>query len=186
MRELVSPLSCRWTAWWTPRAVDRVRSTAAVVGCSRTSSSCRRRTRSRARSSTRHDGADVRPAQLRGLRADVARLARTMRRTRICRSTSSPPRSAKPTSSTTGARPRSCAPTRRGRETSKRPTDGPIIIHGSATLSRNLSDAGLIDRYHLLVFPSLLGAGKRMLSDTDRDKQHAAAARVRRATRTAS
>jgi dihydrofolate reductase len=48
---------------------------------------------------------------------------------------------------------------------------GPIIIHGSATLSRNLSDAGLIDRYHLLVFPLLLGAGKRMYSDTDRDKQ---------------
>jgi dihydrofolate reductase len=48
---------------------------------------------------------------------------------------------------------------------------GPIIIHGSATLSRNLSDAGLIDRYHLLVFPLLLGAGKRMFSDTDKDKQ---------------
>ncbi len=25
---------------------------------------------------------------------------------------------------------------------------GPITIHGSATLARNLSDAGLIDRYH--------------------------------------
>jgi dihydrofolate reductase len=48
---------------------------------------------------------------------------------------------------------------------------GPIIIHGSATLSRNLSDAALIDRYHLLVFPVLLGAGKRMFSDTDKDKQ---------------
>jgi len=48
---------------------------------------------------------------------------------------------------------------------------GPIIIHGSATLSRNLSDAGLIDRFHLLVFPLLLGAGKRMFSDTDKDKQ---------------
>jgi dihydrofolate reductase len=48
---------------------------------------------------------------------------------------------------------------------------GPIIIHGSATLSRSLSDAGLIDRYHLLVFPLLLGSGKRMFSDTDKDKQ---------------
>lgn len=48
---------------------------------------------------------------------------------------------------------------------------GPIIIHGSATLARNLSDAGLIDRYHLLVFPVLLGAGKGMFSDTDKDKQ---------------
>ncbi|MEU8173394.1 dihydrofolate reductase family protein [Microbispora hainanensis] len=48
---------------------------------------------------------------------------------------------------------------------------GPIVIHGSATLARTLSDAGLIDRYHLLVFPLLLGAGKRMFSDTDKDKQ---------------
>ncbi len=48
---------------------------------------------------------------------------------------------------------------------------GPIIIHGSATLARNLSDARLIDRYHLLVFPVLLGAGKRMFSDTDKEKQ---------------
>jgi dihydrofolate reductase len=48
---------------------------------------------------------------------------------------------------------------------------GPIIIHGSASLSRSLSDAGLIDRYHLLVFPLLLGAGKRMFSDTDKPLQ---------------
>ncbi|QFZ22616.1 dihydrofolate reductase family protein [Saccharothrix syringae] len=48
---------------------------------------------------------------------------------------------------------------------------GPIIIHGSAALNRSLSDAGLIDRYHLLVFPVLLGAGKRLFSDTDKDKQ---------------
>jgi dihydrofolate reductase len=51
-------------------------------------------------------------------------------------------------------------------------TEGdPISVHGSATLARNLSDAGLIDRYHLLVFPVLLGAGKRMFSDTDKVKQ---------------
>lgn len=48
---------------------------------------------------------------------------------------------------------------------------GPLIIHGSATLNRSLSDAGLIDRYHLLVFPVLLGAGKRLFSDTDKDAQ---------------
>jgi dihydrofolate reductase len=51
---------------------------------------------------------------------------------------------------------------------------GPIIIHGSAMLARSLSDAGLIDRYHLLVFPVLLGAGKRMFSDTDKEKQRLA------------
>ncbi|WP_221353708.1 dihydrofolate reductase family protein [Streptomyces beigongshangae] len=48
---------------------------------------------------------------------------------------------------------------------------GPIIVHGSAALNRSLSDAGLIDRYHLLVFPLLLGAGKRLFSDTDKDTQ---------------
>ncbi|WP_282694830.1 dihydrofolate reductase family protein [Streptomyces sp. CC208A] len=48
---------------------------------------------------------------------------------------------------------------------------GPIIMHGSASLNRALSDAGLIDRYHLLVFPLLLGAGKRLFSTTDKDAQ---------------
>ncbi|MEU6659960.1 dihydrofolate reductase family protein [Streptomyces sp. NPDC046821] len=48
---------------------------------------------------------------------------------------------------------------------------GPIIVHGSATLNHALSDAGLIDRYHLLVFPFLLGAGKRLFSATDKDAQ---------------
>ncbi|AIG77079.1 MULTISPECIES: dihydrofolate reductase family protein [Amycolatopsis] len=49
---------------------------------------------------------------------------------------------------------------------------GPIIVHGSAELDRNLADAGLIDRYHLLLFPVLLGAGKKLFSDTDKDKQN--------------
>ena len=48
---------------------------------------------------------------------------------------------------------------------------GPILVAGSAELARNLSDAGLIDRYHLLVFPVVLGAGKSMWSETDKDKQ---------------
>ncbi|MGW4243162.1 dihydrofolate reductase family protein [Nocardia sp. NPDC004722] len=48
---------------------------------------------------------------------------------------------------------------------------GPIIVHGSASLNRSLSDAGLIDRYHLLVYPLLLGAGKRLFSDADKDAQ---------------
>ncbi|MCR6489020.1 dihydrofolate reductase family protein [Amycolatopsis sp. OK19-0408] len=49
---------------------------------------------------------------------------------------------------------------------------GPITVHGSATLNRALADAGLLDRYHLLVFPVLLGAGKRLFSDADKDKQN--------------
>lgn len=53
----------------------------------------------------------------------------------------------------------------------KQTDGGPIIVHGSAMLGRSLSDAGLIDRYHLLVFPLLLGAGKRMFSDHHEDKR---------------
>ncbi|CAN5715610.1 dihydrofolate reductase family protein [soil metagenome] len=46
---------------------------------------------------------------------------------------------------------------------------GPISVHGSATLGASLADAGLVDRYHLLVFPLLLGAGKRLFSEADKD-----------------
>ncbi|MFG3200942.1 dihydrofolate reductase family protein [Streptomyces sp. NPDC048192] len=53
----------------------------------------------------------------------------------------------------------------------KRTEGGPIIVHGSAALNHGLSDAGLVDRYHLLVFPLLLGAGKRLFSTTDKDAQ---------------
>ncbi|GAA1854938.1 dihydrofolate reductase family protein [Actinomadura bangladeshensis] len=53
----------------------------------------------------------------------------------------------------------------------KKTEGGPIILHGSTALNHALSDAGLIDRYHLLVFPLLLGAGKRLFSATDKDTQ---------------
>ena len=46
---------------------------------------------------------------------------------------------------------------------------GPISVHGSAELGQSLADAGLVDRYHLLVFPLLLGAGKRLFSTADKD-----------------
>lgn len=46
---------------------------------------------------------------------------------------------------------------------------GPILVQGSATLGASLADAGLVDRYHLLVFPLLLGAGKRLWSESDKD-----------------
>jgi dihydrofolate reductase len=53
----------------------------------------------------------------------------------------------------------------------KKSEGGAIFIHGSADLARRLSDAGLIDRYNLLVFPVLLGAGKSLFSRADKDKQ---------------
>jgi dihydrofolate reductase len=53
----------------------------------------------------------------------------------------------------------------------KQSQGGAIFIHGSAELARRLSDASLIDRYHLLVFPVLLGAGKSLFSKADKTKQ---------------
>lgn len=53
--------------------------------------------------------------------------------------------------------------------TLKETAGGPIVVHGSAELGQNLADAGLVDRYHLLVFPVLLGAGKRLWSEADKD-----------------
>jgi dihydrofolate reductase len=53
----------------------------------------------------------------------------------------------------------------------KQSAGGAIFIHGSAELARRLSDADLIDRYNLLVFPVLLGEGKSLFSRADRDKR---------------
>lgn len=53
----------------------------------------------------------------------------------------------------------------------KQADGGAIFIHGSAELARRLSDADLIDRYNLLVFPLLLGAGKSLFSRHDHDKR---------------
>lgn len=53
----------------------------------------------------------------------------------------------------------------------KQSDGGAIFIHGSAELARRLSEADLIDRYNLLVFPVLLGAGKSPFSVADRDGQ---------------
>ena len=47
---------------------------------------------------------------------------------------------------------------------------GTILLHGSATLAQNLAAAGLVDRYHLLVFPLLLGGGKRLFADGDKTR----------------
>ncbi|MBF6456423.1 dihydrofolate reductase family protein [Nocardia cyriacigeorgica] len=53
----------------------------------------------------------------------------------------------------------------------KQTDGGGIFIHGSAELALRLAEAELIDRYNLLVFPVLLGAGKHLFPRSDRDKQ---------------
>jgi dihydrofolate reductase len=44
---------------------------------------------------------------------------------------------------------------------------GPIIVAGSSRLAQGLAAAGLVDRYHLLVFPLVLGSGRRLFGTDD-------------------
>lgn len=45
---------------------------------------------------------------------------------------------------------------------------GDIAINGSITLARSLLRAGLVDELRLLVFPVVVGSGRRLLDDLDR------------------
>jgi dihydrofolate reductase len=44
---------------------------------------------------------------------------------------------------------------------------GDILVAGSATLVRGLTDLGLVDEYRLMVFPIVLGTGKRLFDDVN-------------------
>jgi dihydrofolate reductase len=48
---------------------------------------------------------------------------------------------------------------------------GPILVAGSAQLVHGLYEAGLVDRWHLMVFPVVLGSGRRLWPSSARDLQ---------------
>jgi dihydrofolate reductase len=44
--------------------------------------------------------------------------------------------------------------------------DGEIVVHGSAQLVQGLIENGLVDELRLMVFPVVLGSGKRLFGET--------------------
>jgi dihydrofolate reductase len=47
----------------------------------------------------------------------------------------------------------------------KQQVAGDIVVAGSAQLARSLAEYGLVDQYRLMVFPIVLGSGKRLFGD---------------------
>jgi dihydrofolate reductase len=49
----------------------------------------------------------------------------------------------------------------------KRRIEGQIVVHGSAQLAQTLLEAELVDELRLMVFPVLLGSGRRLFGSSD-------------------
>jgi dihydrofolate reductase len=52
----------------------------------------------------------------------------------------------------------------------KREQDGDIVVHGSARLVQTLIEHDLVDELRLMVYPVVLGSGKRLFGDTSDGK----------------
>ena len=52
----------------------------------------------------------------------------------------------------------------------KREHDGDIVVHGSARLVQTLIEHDLVDELRLMVYPVVLGSGKRLFGDTSDGK----------------
>jgi len=48
--------------------------------------------------------------------------------------------------------------------------DGDVVVHGSAQLAQALLENDLVDAFHLMVFPVVLGRGKRIFGETSDKK----------------
>ena len=54
--------------------------------------------------------------------------------------------------------------------TLKQRHDGDIVVHGSVSVAQTLIDSNLVDELHLMVFPVILGQGKRLFGETSDKK----------------
>lgn len=49
--------------------------------------------------------------------------------------------------------------------------DRDVVVHGSARLAQTLIEHDLVDAMHLLVYPVIVGAGKRLFDGTSETKR---------------